>query len=143
MILFDFGVKARKRFKLCYTCWAGRIRCIIDIELFKCSLDKHFCSHNQSLFPKTLYRFHQPILCPYRHLGNAEGGFYLCVADDIVFSEFLHAEWVEGEVEPTAKFGDAVHQPFWQTPDVRFLSHCLADDCNQFIGGKYFVVSLL
>lgn len=48
---------------------------------------------------------------------------------------------VEGEVEPTAKFGDAVHQSFWQTPDVGFLSHCLTDDCNQFIGGKSFVVS--
>lgn len=93
------------------------------------------------LFPKTLYRFHQPILCPYRHLGDAEGGLYLGVADDIVFSEFLHAEWVEGEVEPTAKFGDAVHQSFWQVPDMCFLSHCFADDCNQFIGGKGFVVS--
>lgn len=93
------------------------------------------------LFPKTLYRVHQPVLCPYRHLLNAESGFYFGVADDIVFSEFLHAERVEGEVEPSAKFGDAVHQSFWQAPDVCFLSHCLADDCNQFIGGKCFVVS--
>ena len=93
------------------------------------------------LFPKTLYRFHQPILCPYRHLGNAEGGFYLGVADDIVFGEFLHTERVEGEVEPTAKFGDAVHQSFWKVPDVGLFSHCLANDCNQFIGGKCFVVS--
>lgn len=44
-------------------------------------------------------------------------------------------------MEPTAKFGDAFHQSFWQTPDVGFLSHCLTDDCNQFIGGKSFVVS--
>ena len=88
------------------------------------------------LFPKTLYRLHQPILCPHRHLCDAEGGFYLGVADDIVFGEFLHTERVEGEVEPTAKFGDAVHQSFWQAPDMRFLSHCLADDCNQFIGGR-------
>ena len=93
------------------------------------------------LFPKTLYRLHQSVLCPYRHLLNAEGDFYFGVADDIVFSEFLHAEWVEGEVEPTAKFGDAVHQSFWQVPDMCFLSHCFADDCNQFIGGKGFVVS--
>lgn len=61
------------------------------------------------LFPKTLYRFHQSVLCPYRHLHNAEGDFYFGVADDIVFSEFLHAERVEGEVEPSAKSGDAVH----------------------------------
>ena len=60
------------------------------------------------LFPKTLYCLNQPVLCPYRHLFNAEGGFYFGVADDIVFSEFLHAERVEGEVEPSAKFGDAV-----------------------------------
>ena len=93
------------------------------------------------LFPKTLCCFHQSILCPYRHLFDAEGGFYFGVADDIVFSEFLHAEWIEGEVEPTAKFGDAVHQSFWQAPDMCLLSHCLADDCNQFIGGKSFVVS--
>lgn len=64
------------------------------------------------LFPKTLYRVHQPVLCPNRHLFNAEGGFYFGVADDIVFSEFLHAERVEGEVEPSAKSGDAVHQSF-------------------------------
>ena len=95
------------------------------------------------LFPETLYRVHQPVLCPYRHLFNAESGFDLGVADDIVFSEFLHAERIEGEVEPTAKFGDAVHQSFWQAPDVCFLSHCLADDCNQFIGGKCVIVSLL
>lgn len=74
-------------------------------------------------------------------MGDAEGGFYLCVADDIVFSEFLHTERVEGEVEPTAKFGDAVHQSLWQAPDVGFLSHCLADDCNQFIGRKGLVAS--
>lgn len=94
------------------------------------------------LFPKTLYRFHQSILCSYRHLCDAEGGLDLGVADDIVFGEFLHAEWVEGEMEPTAKFGDAVHQPFWQAPDVGFLSHCLADDCNQFIGRKGVIVFL-
>lgn len=76
-------------------------------------------------------------------MGDAEGGFYLGVADDIVFGEFLHTERVEGEVEPTAKFGDAVHQPLWQTPDVGFLSHCLADDCNQFIGRKGLVVSTI
>ena len=104
--------------------------------------DKSLFSKEYSI-RKTLNRFHQPILCPHRHLCDAEGGFYLGVADDIVFSEFLHAEWVEGEVEPTAKFGDAVHQSFWQAPDVRFLSHCLADDCNQFIGGKGVIVSLL
>ena len=101
------------------------------------------CSVKGTLFLKTLYSLHQPILCPHRHLGDAEGGFYFGVADDIVFGEFLHTERVEGEVEPTAKFGDAVHQSFWQTPDVGFLSHCLTDDCNQFIGGKSFVVSLL
>ena len=61
------------------------------------------------VFPKTLCCFHQSILCPYRHLGDAEGGLYLGVADDIVFSEFLHAKRVEREVEPTAKFVDAVH----------------------------------
>lgn len=93
------------------------------------------------LFPKTLYRLHQPVLCPYRHLFDAEGGFYFGVADDIVLSEFLHAERVEGE--PSAKFGDAVHQSFWQAPDMCFLSHCLADDSNQFIGGKGVIVSLL
>ena len=95
------------------------------------------------LFPKTLYRLHQPILCSYRHLCDAEGGLDLGVADDIVFGEFLHAERLEGEVEPTAKFGDAVHQSFWQTPDVGFLSHCLADDCNQFIGRKGVIVSTI
>ena len=94
------------------------------------------------LFPKTLNRLHQPILCSDRHLGDAEGGLDLGVADDIVFSEFLHAERVEGEVEPTAKFGDAVHQSFWQAPGMPFLSHCLADDCNQFIGGKGVIVFL-
>ena len=92
------------------------------------------------LFPKTLYCLHQPVLCPNRHLLNADGGLVLGVADDIVFSEFLHAEW---EVEPSAKFGDAVHQSFWQAPDMRFLSHCFADDCNQFIGGKGFIVSTI
>ena len=80
------------------------------------------------LFPKPLYRIHQSVLCPYRHLFDAEGGLDLGVADDIVFSEFLHAERVEGEVEPTAKFGDAVHQSFWQAPDMCFLSHCFADN---------------
>lgn len=95
------------------------------------------------LFPKTLYRVHQSVLCPYRHLLNAESGFDLGVADDIVFSEFLHAERVEGKVEPTAKFGDAVHQSFWQVPDMCFLSHCLADDCNQFIGRKGVIVSTI
>ena len=95
------------------------------------------------LFPKTLNRLHQPIFCPNRHLFDAEGGFYFGVADDIVFSEFLRAERVEGEVEPTAKFGDAVHQSFWQAPDVRFLSNCLADDCNQFIGRKGVIVSTI
>ena len=94
------------------------------------------------LCAKTPYRLNQPILCPHRHLFNAEGGFYFGVADDIVLSEFLHTERVEREVEPSAKFGDAVHQSFWQAPDVRFLSHCLADDCNQFIGGKGFVVPI-
>ena len=93
------------------------------------------------LFPKTLYCLHQSVLCPNRHLFDAESGLDLGVADDIVFSEFLHAERVEREVEPFAKFGDAVHQSFWQAPDMRFLSHCLADDCNQFIGRKCFVVS--
>lgn len=73
---------------------------------------------------------------------NPQRGLDLGVADDIVFSEFLHAERIEREVEPTAKFGDAVHQPFWQAPDVCFLSHCLADDCNQFIGGKGVIVFL-
>ena len=95
------------------------------------------------LFPKTLDRLHQPILCPHRHLRDAESGLDLGIADDIVFSELLHAEGVEGAVETTAKFGDAVHQSFWQAPDVCFLSHCLADDCNQFIGGKGVIVSLL
>lgn len=61
------------------------------------------------LFPKTLYRFHQSILCSYRHLLNTESVLDLGVADDIVFSEFLHAERVEREVEPTAKFVDAVN----------------------------------
>ena len=74
---------------------------------------------------------------------NTQRGFDLGIADYIVLSEFLHAERIEGEVEPTAKFGDAVHQSFWQTPDVGFLSHCFADDCNQFIGRKGFIVSLL
>ena len=64
------------------------------------------------LFPKTLYCLNQPVLCSYRHLFDAEGGLDLGVADDIVFSEFLHAERVEGEVEPSAKSGDAVHQSF-------------------------------
>lgn len=61
------------------------------------------------LFPKTLYRLHQSVLCPNRHLLNTKSGLDLGVADDIVFSEFLHAERVEGEVEPSAKSGDAVH----------------------------------
>ena len=95
------------------------------------------------LFPKTLYRLHQSVLCSYRHLLNAESGLDFGVDDDIVFSEFLRAERVEGEVEPTAKFGDAVHQSFWQAPDVRFLSHCLADDSNQFIGRKGVIVSTI
>ena len=94
------------------------------------------------LFPKTLYCLRQSVFGVNRHLLNAEGGFYFGVADDIVLSEFLHAERVKGEVEPSAKFGDAVHQSFWQAPDMRFLSHCLADDCNQFIGGKGVIVSL-
>ena len=98
---------------------------------------------NGMLFPKTPYRLHQPVLCPNRHLLDAEGGFYFGVADDIVFSEFLHAERVEGEVEvePSAKSGDAVHQSFGQAPDMCFLSHCFADDCIQFIGGKGLVFS--
>lgn len=102
--------------------------------------DKSLFSKEYSI-RKTPNRLHQPILCPNRHLFDAEGGFDLGVADDIVFSEFLHTERVEGEVEPSAKFRDAVHQSFGQAPDMRFLSHCLADDCNQFIGGKGFVVS--
>ena len=93
------------------------------------------------LFPKTPYRLHQPVLCPNRHLLDAEGGFYFGVADDIVLSEFLHAERVEREVEPSAKSGDAVHQSFGQAPDMCFLSHCFADDCIQFIGGKGLVFS--
>ena len=48
------------------------------------------------LFLKTLYRFHQSILCSNWHLRDAEGGLYLGVADDIVFSEFLHTERIEG-----------------------------------------------
>ena len=95
------------------------------------------------LFPKTLNCVRQSVFCPNRHLFDTEGGLDFGVADDIVFSEFLHAERVEGEVEPSAKFGDAVHQSFWQAPDVRFLSHCFADDCNQFIGGKCFVASTI
>ena len=104
--------------------------------------DKSLFSKEYSI-RKTLNRLHQPILCPHRHLCDAEGGLDLGVADDIVFSEFLHAERVEGEVEPTAKFGDAVHQSFWQAPDMCLLSHCLADDCNQFISRKGFIVSTI
>ena len=95
------------------------------------------------LCAKTFYRLNQPILCPYRHLLNAESGLDLGVANHVVLRKFLHTERVEWKMEPATKFGDAVHQSLWQAPDMRFLSHCLADDCNQFIGGKGFVVSLL
>ena len=64
------------------------------------------------LFPKTLYSFHQPILCPYRHLCDAEGGFYLGVADNIVFSEFLHTERLEGEMSQPPSLAMPFISPF-------------------------------
>ena len=95
-----------------------------------------------NLLSKTPYCFRQTIHGPDWHMLNTQRGLDLCIADDIVFSELLHSERIEGEVEPTAKFGDAIHQSFGQAPDVCFLSHCLADDCNQFIGGKGVIVFL-
>ena len=88
------------------TSFAGCRFSLGDIDWSTASVEE--MSGMRMLFPKTLDRLHQPILCPHRHLRDAESGLDLCIADDIVFSEFLHAERVEGEVEPTAKFGDAV-----------------------------------
>ena len=96
-----------------------------------------------NLLSKTPYCFRQTIHGPDWHMLNTQRSFDFGIADDIVFSEFLHTERIERKVKPASNFGDAIHQSFWQAPDVRLLSHCSADDCNQFIGGKGVIVSLL
>ena len=121
------------------TSFAGCRFSLGDIDWSTASVEE--MSGMRMLFPKTLDRLHQPILCPHRHLRDAESGFDLCIADDIVFSELLHTERIERKVKPASDFGDAIHQSFWQAPDVRLLSHRSADDCNQFIGGKGFVIA--
>ena len=123
------------------TSFAGCRFSLGDIDWSTASVEE--MSGMRILFPKTLDRLYQPILCPHRHMLNTQRGFDFGIADDIVFSELLHAERIERKVKPASNFGDAIHQSFWQAPDVRLLSHCSADDCNQFIGGKGVIVSLL
>ena len=62
------------------------------------------------LLPKTPDSLSQTILRAYRHLGNAKRSLDFGIADDIVFSEFLHAQRVEREMQPASDLCNSIHQ---------------------------------